>query len=111
MRLARGPYSSPPCPAQATTGNASLRAVVDLAEAVLQEHVERDILLANESALRQLFAGQQIEHSAHRRRGRGLYGAQNAALDFTAVDFVGVGLLDQLTIDAAADRDEDDHDV
>ena len=54
---------------------------------------------------------EQVEHGADRGGGGDLDGAHGAALHLAAVDLVGIGLLHQLAVDAAADGDEDDHHV
>src|SRR5450631_3191055 len=103
----RGKHRSSPR-ASETLLRRRLRLGVDLAEAVLQEHLQRYVLLTDEPALRQLSAREQVEHGANRSGGRNLDGAQGAAVHVAAVDLVGVGLLDQLTLVAAADGDEND---
>src|ERR1022692_1025186 len=91
--------------------NARLRFGVDLAKAILQEYLQRNILLTNEPVLRQLAGCQQIEHGADSSCGRDLNGAQRPTINVAAVDLVGVRFLDQLTGLATADSDEDNNHV
>src|SRR5579859_4659694 len=81
---------------------------IDAAEAVLQKDLQRDILLTNEAALWQGAGGEQIEHRTDRRRRRDLNRAQRAPIHISAVDLVGIGLLNQSIVLAAADGHEDD---
>ena len=91
--------------------NASLRLGVDLTEAILQENLQRYVLLTDEPALRQLAAREQIKHGANRSGRRDLNGAQRSAVHIAAVDPIRVCFLDQLTVVAAAYGDKDDHHI
>src|ERR1700674_637491 len=110
----RGPRRQPICvppmkrrsSPRASEPLAGLRLGVDLAEAVRQEDLQRNVLLADEPARRQLAAREQIEHGADRGRRGDLDGAQDTAVHVAAVNLVGVGLLNQLAAVAAADGDE-----
>src|SRR5689334_22451392 len=82
--------------------NARFGLDIDPAEPILQENLQGDVLLTDEPTLRQQAGREQIEHGADRGGGRDLNGAQRAAVDVAAVDLVGIGFLDQLTVVAAA---------
>src|SRR5215831_16349378 len=90
--------------------NTSLLLGVDSAEAVLQKNLQRYVLLSDEPALRQLACHEQVEHGANCGGRRDLNGAQCPTVHMAAVDLVGIGLLEELSLVAATDSNEnDDH--
>src|SRR4029079_9844603 len=81
------------------------------AETVGEKILQADVLLMDEALLRQRALGQEIEDGTHACRRGHLDGAVHLASDWAAVDLVGIGLLDQPALAAAADRDKNYDDV
>src|ERR1700722_14691776 len=85
---------------------------IGLAEPVLQEQRQRNLLLQDQPMVgMQLAMGQQIEHGADRRGGGHLDGGPAAVAVAMGIDLVGVRMLHQLAVLLADGGDEDHHDV
>src|SRR4051812_36763433 len=91
--------------------NTRLRFCKDPTETVLQEGLQRYVLLTNEPALRQLAVCEQIKHGGYSGGRCNLNGTQCPTVDIAGVDLIRVGLLDELDVVAAADGYKYDHHI
>ena len=81
------------------------------AKAILEELVELDFLLADETTLRQPSLAKQIDHRARARSRGQLNRTPMFTQDLLVVDFARISLLDEFAVLPALDRAVDQYDV